>query len=891
MEGSARSSSENFDRRLPLVHQRPPLCLVRRLPSVLPEILLTAPLCSYGSEHYLPAVCSQTALSSDRPFLAPSLSPAISRSLRIGQTTDPASSSHLEVPLGAGAAFWKLVNPSNTTSVQVYLEPTVSIQFFDDEALAAPESIDLLHSVVNDAGPSLATKVLIVLIPIALVMALLYILLLYLLKDAELLQAHWGSEERLGGPSARRRRSEEKKPDALVEVVGELTAQHRSDVELIASGGRVVASWDGLGEKVQVQVSGGENSGARTTSFHLDIPLGAEPPSLVALAVDGEGGFCAAATAKGRILVWSLERGGGLVDFGSTPAPSFGPIVGLLATPSERKTASSGGETDGPGVAPPLSAASRSKAFQQAPTAFFALHRDGMVSRWDYRACRVDIVRKSSSDSEDIVSKRWLLPGVTALDSPILAVSHRSGRLVLLPLDKLNEHLLDRVVVGLNEPITTVVVGAFPVLAPATIENPISRTVVAVGSSTGAVKLYVVSAPFSSQSIDVAKLGSPIRQIRLCESPPSFCPTCNDSLVDGSILLASTRTSLRIFRIFTPPTPSSLEPCSCNTSDITIIPRSRSSSTGVLGSPAMTRTLSSGGASRRFSPRKKPATPTRPPALGDSPLRPRNASQDTNGSFGSQASSSGNTSPGVDRTYFALTPASPPPPPPLSTSPSSHSLSSAEISPLPSTVPLPPPLVSPSSASSTDLTGPSLRASEVASGTVDERSGWEVIDGKAVGLRRARRMDGGRGWEVWSISLGKEGGAFTDGYDEGATELAELLSAAAEVDENEGSSFSAANGSTSSSSLRRRNPPTSATSSRPRPPSSASPSSYPPSSLPPSTIRFSPETVDLPFSRARPLVPALAGSALAVGIGSQVVVLRGSKGGAGAAGAAGFLGL
>ncbi|GAA5865981.1 hypothetical protein JCM8547_002903 [Rhodosporidiobolus lusitaniae] len=865
----------------------------------------------YGSEHYLPAACSQTALSSDRPFLSPSLSPAISRSLRLGQSADPASSSHLEVPLSSASAFWALVNPSNTTSVQVYLEPTVSVQFFDDETLTAPESIDLLHSSAAggaESGPSFVKKAMLVILPIAVVMTLLYCLLLYLLKDAELLQAHWGSEERLGGPAARRRKKQDegrKRPEAGIEVMRELKVRHEGDVELVATGGEVVASWAGLGEKVLVKKSLGEEG--ESSTMRLDIPLSADPTSLVALSVDGTGQSCAAATTKGRLLVWSLQRGGGLLDFGSSPSSSS--IVSLLATPrspSKRKDRSR--ETTPTGTpAPPISLASRIKADErEKDAAFYTLHRDGNVTRWDYRTCRTEVV--IAGEANQSVARRWLVPAAEDGEAPLLAVSHRGGRLVVHSFGASSSAVFDQVVAQTDEQITTVTLGSFP-LAAAGEAAPTEQVVVVVGLSSGSVAVYSLCTP-STRLATTGDFGSPIRYIRLVDSPsPTFCPTCNEEITEGVTLLASTRTTLHVLRLFTPPTSPSFEPCTCNSSNASIVSRSRSSSAGVLTSPSMSRTISAGAGSRRFSPRKRPATPSRPTQLSPSslglegsPLRPPMPNGRGTGSSYSSHSSSGTTSPSLERSqplfpppppFVPSSPSPPIPPPPLSTSSSSYSLSAYDTSPfLPSSaVPLPPPAMTDpliSSASPPLASTSALRTVELATVALDERSGWTVLSApsgpKATGLRRARKggLESGRGWEVWTVGLGKREGSFEEGYEEGATELGEVLAEGEEEEEEveeeeDGELVTPA--STPSSSLRRRNPPapSSPAALRTRLPSLTSPST---SASP--FVRFIPapsslSSSDLPFSRARPLVPALNGAAFAVGLGNQVAVFQSKR--------------
>ncbi|BGP46176.1 hypothetical protein JCM10450v2_002016 [Rhodotorula kratochvilovae] len=866
---------------------------------------------SYGSEHYLPAACSHTALSSDRPFLAPSISPAISGSHRFGRSADPASASSLDIPAGAAASFWHLINPSNATSVQVYLEPPVSIQFFTEDALAAPESLDLLSHGVHDA-PSLATKAALVVLPIAVVMSLLYALLLYLLKDAELLQAHWGSEERLGGPERRRRAAQhaQRGPEAGVERLGAHGARHTGDVELVASGGDAVVSWAGLEGALQVRRGGREVAPA---TFVLDVATqGGEPVSLVALAVDPHGRFAAATTASGRVLAWSLERAGAPIDFDAASA-ARSPVVALLAE-SETSSVSPARTPDELALgtpAPPTSSISRARTPEPpAAAGFYSLHRDGRVVRWHCGAGAASVVAAvPAADNAPI--KRWLVPvaaAETGSNAPLLALALPGGRLQLVSLAgaTAGRVLFDQVVAAGGAAVTALAVGSFPLLVGDAVQT---QQVVAVGTSSGSSAFYTLSSP-ATRLGDPAELGSPIRQIRLTDAPTEqTCSTCGDLLADGFIALVSTRSTLRVLRIFTPPTPAALEPCACNTADALIVARSRSSSMGTgLGSPTMSRTLSAGlssalnasSAARRFSPRKKPATPTRPNALGlgESPLRPRMPPTIASGGSGS---SSGSGSPVHERSAPPWAPlaqlATPPPPPPLASPQNAAApLPDVAADPLGALNP-------PFAATASEGEVLPLRVAEVASALLDERSGWDILtcassstgaSVKAIGLRRRRAVEseaGGRGWEVWSLALGRARTAFDEGYERGASELDTVLTAG-EGDKPPTPTEAAplANGlavadKSPASSLRRRFPPAS--------PLKRAATTWTPS------IRFSPSAAgaaDLPFSRARPVVPALGESALAVGLGNQLVVLKAveADGPAGAGGRSaqqnGFLG-
>ncbi|BGP22941.1 proteophosphoglycan ppg4 [Rhodotorula toruloides] len=810
----------------------------------------------YGSEHYLPAVCSQTALSSDRPFLAPSLAPDITRSLRLGQTTDPSSSSYLDIPSGAASAFWQLVNPSNATSVQVYLEPTVSIQFFDEDILAAPESIELLFP--TDSAPSIVTKVGLVLLPIAVVMGLLYLLLLHLLKDAELLQAHWGSEERLGGPGNRnrRKREAEKRPDAGVEVAKPMSARHVNDVELIASGGNVVASWAALEDCIFVRHR-------HDASSTLDLPVGAEPPILSSLLVDPSGRFCAAVTATGRLHVWSIENGGPPLDLGETSRISS-PVVALAVCGSAIHSVA-----NGTGTFSTNGSAGGKRLESVEPALFFALNRDGSVVTWSPRTGETVVIASSDSQQGAATFTSFVTPTSAGSPptTPLLAKASQDGRLQLVSFDAgVEDTIYDESVQRTGARVTALAV------------SRAEGGIVATGYSDG----HIVFRSLANPAIllgETQALDGPVRRVSLAPPPErQTCSDCGEGIDDGFVAVVSDRSTLRVLRVYGPPTPAAVKPCKCNTDDLETIARSRSSSMGV-GSPAMARTLSNG-MSRRFSPRKKPPTPIRlqqqPLPLGDSPIRPRARQYASNGS----SSSSGSSSPTRDRSLNGLSIlGTPAPPPPMATSPAV----SQPSSPRSSTVPLAPDtdtIASLDSISST-MTA-TMRCVEVARMPLDERGGWEVMDGRVAGFRRARSLGvaGQREWEVWTLELGCAGAAYDEGYEEGTANLADVLQP--ERDEEEGGTV-ASQPTTPTSALRHRRPSAVHILHSPR----ASVSMARPSS-----IRFAENTVDLPFSRARPVVSALDGKAVSVALGNRVVVLRSvKKQSNGAAQQRGFLGL
>ena len=742
-------------------------------------------------------------------------------------------------------------------------------------------------------------------------MALLYLLLMYLLKDAELLQAHWGSEERLGGPERRKRQAQVKQQGPGAGVVRDeaLATRHTGDVELVASGGDALVSWAALEGTLQVRKSGTSGAGGHgesTTAFALDIASHVELVSLVALAVDVEARFVAAATSTGQVLVWRLERGASPLSFDGPSSALAAPVIALVAEtePAPRSPARSPDEPTLSAPAPPTISISRSRTPEpSAPAGFYSLHRDGRVVRWDCGTGLASVVVAAPTAAAlGSPVRRWLVPNPATAPgphAPLLALALPGGRLQLVSLasSSAGEVVFDEAVADVQgATLTALALGSFAVgNGAAGPDDP--QQVVAVGSSAGAVAFYTLAAP-SSRLGEPVELGSPARQIRLVEAPhEQMCSTCGEALVDGFTALVSTRTSLRVLRIFTPPTSAASEACACNTADVVAVARSRSSSTGtglgLGGSPIAARTLgtsmsstlaASGG--RRFSPRKKPLTPTRPTPfnLGDgSPLRPRLPPPAPSVDSGSSSSSG---SPVQERTAPPLATLGTLAPPPLAMSP--------QASPPPDLGPLEP-LEAPAGPAALPPPVLPLRAAEVASGPIDERSGWDVLGSgrgaKVVGLRRRRlgEADGEavgagagaeRGWEVWSLALGRAGAPFDEGFERGTSPLERVLvpRAAEGKDDAAGVHEPPLDGgeergsSRTSVTLRRRLPSAFTPSSTP---SAAAVTLRRRSAAP--SIRFSPSTTgapDLPFSRARPVTPALGGEALTVGLGNQLVVLK-----------------
>lgn len=283
------------------------------------------------------------------------LSPSLSTEF-VGNVLSYRTGRDVDIVAGAGEAFWRVINPANASSVHVYVEPVTVVKFYDD-GLAAPESAVGSPAVTSQSLP--LTLSLLVL-PIAATTFLLYLILLYLLKDAELLVNRRSSSSEPKG-------DRKPKTDAGVDLAA-LRGRHASDVEVLASSRELVASWAGLDDRVVIWRRSPESPTAFEAS-HLHIPITAEPASLTLIALDGDSKFCAAATMTGRILAWSLDRTL-LIDFSLPSATTLPLATHLFPAPVRAR-----------GTPAPPGSSARPERY-----GFFSAHHDGSLVLWDCTA-------------------------------------------------------------------------------------------------------------------------------------------------------------------------------------------------------------------------------------------------------------------------------------------------------------------------------------------------------------------------------------------------------------------------------------------------------------------------------------------------------------------------
>lgn len=748
----------------------------------------------YGPDHFLPAFCSETALSPQRPLLAPSLSAEVSRSLLRGQRDRHRMSSALVA--GAGEAFWHLLNPFNASSVHIYVEPPVAVQLYDD-GLAAPESLQ--GHAISEA--SVLGKVAVIVVPILVTTAMLYILLRYLLKDVDLLEA-----DRSDRLYPARKSSKSRRGNAPRLRSTRIKHAGAADIELAASSADAVATWCALSSQVIVWRRPHELSS--TTSIVLNLPLSANLPSLAALALDtpasGFAQFCAAADNDGRIHIWALEQ----------RLPVHFTQLDVEESATSRQSTSFE-QLDRCLFLSPIRLA-------HDGSGFVSLHTGGALTVWNPYHRQVAVVvppsasRPTSPPTDPVTSAAGVRHMILRdADTCVLArLDSSTGSVRILspahgdPMQpwttKLDQQLLD----PSSGTITTLALGRIrlpqpPVLlSSATDSSTQFQDALFVGASHGELSLHTLpGAGDESKHLALDTLDGPIRQIRVTPTKTSsarpidqeLCSICGNQLSGaGAIVASSTKTQLHSVRLSFTRNDSESEGCTCIA--------------GWVG-PARSRT-SSEELLRDDVPHDRAMHEVR------TPRKSRGVERAVSGARNGQAGQA--------------------------TSSSASSQASSLVSVL-----------------------SRLQVRDLISTAVDDRGGWDLIDGVLLGLHRVKNTASenvgasGMQWQVWSAMTRLKSHSI------GRTSLDVLLAnanvhnAVEPDDANEGAQASAM------STLRRRRVINGSESSRlgKRGEASTAPQ-----------LRF--EFVDdLPFTRARPVMSALAGSALAVGLGNQLVLL------------------
>ncbi|KAJ3919801.1 sterol regulatory element binding protein cleavage-activating protein [Lentinula edodes] len=209
--------------------------------------------------------------------------------------------------MSSDVRIWKLLNP-NDAALHLRIEPPTFLTFRPNTGNHHPNSAGEHKSPRSLARTlrSIFWLLKIMVLPIAATTFLLWLLCLYLLKDAELLDAQQNRAEAQSSPS-------NEDSTALEQHVSfsTLPRAFSSDVELIAtsSDGRVAVSVGFHNEVVIWRTDSSRYFSIDTSDIILQSPTSSSFRStLTTVAMNDSGDYCAVGTGAGVIAVWDIRN-------------------------------------------------------------------------------------------------------------------------------------------------------------------------------------------------------------------------------------------------------------------------------------------------------------------------------------------------------------------------------------------------------------------------------------------------------------------------------------------------------------------------------------------------------------------------------------------------------
>ncbi|KAH9939603.1 sterol regulatory element binding protein cleavage-activating protein [Amylocystis lapponica] len=441
--------------------------------------------------------------------------------------------------------IWQLLNPADDALVHVRVEsPTILVLALNDDGSGKEQpAMDekpsrprwtKLSRLWGRTGRPVWWMIRIVIMPIVVTTLMLYGLLLYLLKDAELLEAQRNRPE-----------PDESSGDELSSVDGDvsfttLPRAFPTDVDLIAAStnGKVVAT---VGLQNEFVIWRAELQ-TYTTIDTSGILLGsASTPSastaLTALALNDAGTFCAAGTGTGDIAVWLVSKD----QIKSLPHLSLDSTCAVTNLHFAHPPKSS----------PPSSASSARSSPSDSPVRLFATYENGAAVSWDLESfANPRYITPTRSTS---VVKSMLLP-VQADEGLLVGFSLDDGTLELCSTDGRDELLAHECCINAGNPLDLV----SKAHVCNTELNGERRLLVSAATQAGIVSLWDGR---SKECISI--LDEPFGDIgglRITPVHTKICPTCGELPAENFLLSFSVNHVVLFYRAhLTLPTRS----CSC----------------------------------------------------------------------------------------------------------------------------------------------------------------------------------------------------------------------------------------------------------------------------------------------------------------------------------------
>ncbi|KAF8191467.1 sterol regulatory element binding protein cleavage-activating protein [Mycena galopus ATCC 62051] len=484
--------------------------------------------------------------------------------------------------------IWKTLNP-HETKLYLRIEAPTVLTFSNSHRtdmhsshrskLFSVRSLRLLFWVVK-----------IVVLPITVTTTVLWGLLLYLLKDAELLEAQ-------------RNRPDIDSPEVAEEEDGStfqgcisfstLPRAFASDVEFIATShdGSVVVSVGMQNEVVIWRMPSRAHVAIDVTDVLLrSASTSGASSTLTCVAVDASGGYCAVGTGAGNIAVWSIGKDGihtlPLLSLGNSCAG----VVDLQFLSTHPR-----GLRPTPPQSPPQSEPS-SPTDRQSPVSLVATYESGLAAKWDV-GITVGVAYFAPSPRASLV--KALLLRVPQADGVLVGFCMDDGTLELAEVQSTRALVLPdhSFCAGNHEDVVTRAHASLVDVAGS------PRLVVAAVTESGTVSLWDGGTGELISILDERQ--GQINHIRISPAPSVPCPSCGKLPFDGFFLVFSVDNIVHFFRIYMT---DQARRCSCN-----VHPPRRVPSWDSLGRRSRTTSLAPSPGGSPSIPRAKLSSVFEPP--------------------------------------------------------------------------------------------------------------------------------------------------------------------------------------------------------------------------------------------------------------------------------------
>jgi hypothetical protein len=404
--------------------------------------------------------------------------------------------------------LWQTLNPNDDALVHLRIEEPALITFDAEvgEENAGLYSPSLSHSRVARYVVRI-TKVII--IPIGVTTLSLWLLLLFLLKDAHARQAELASQENERGSEA--------KVDSRFKFIT-LPRGCESDIDQVAAtpDGQTVVSVSFDNEVVVWLIATGE-------FFNLPVDdLDDQGSVVTTVAVDSVGNFCAAGTRAGVIALWLLKRG----------QPVRRQLLNLDGIRSrvlelvfeDRPATKSSTER-------PTMLHRRSTSGDTTITEGFLLasYKDGSVVEWNdlFDSRPVLVFKPQPSEDHRIVSTRSILLRPGTNEGVSAAVLYPDGHMQIFKRS-IHEWKAQQAFLPILPGCEDVVVRFHGQIVSLDLTP---RLIIATGARSGFIALW--DGVTGEQLYALEELYEDVNRIRVASIPIRICPTCSEMTPDS----------------------------------------------------------------------------------------------------------------------------------------------------------------------------------------------------------------------------------------------------------------------------------------------------------------------------------------------------------------------